>query len=860
MADMYNKDYADDILRKLKQKIISENPEAVEALDAFAEATPPETDEVEETAEEISIFDVESGEEDEPSEQDQTDFLQDEEGEESASAPIDYYEDEADEEDETEEDAFGYAEEVSEEDEEEDAFGYTDEDEDEDEEEEYWESDEDEAEDTEEDDGIPPWETVEEDESEDDFSFEEEEDALDSDQEIPEYDESEEPDSLIDEEIPPENTENEEDAPEIEEIPSEIDTYAENEGDQEDILPLLSKRRRKITEDPEESVLVQKSEEQTDVLKHPLPRGQKLTSSFFLRRKQKEGEEEHPGNSSITAWRTVLAHTRWTFVALILMALITAFLVVLECIPALRCAMLGKLEADLATKAAMLLDSLCLLVCLLIYLPAIIQGIKRLSDRVLDVELSTAAIAFVAMVYQTVVAFLDKGLFLVGMPFAFLLTLSQLSRLFMALAVQNSAEICLNSHNGTTVVLRRASDLPEVKEALADSEYDHHLVMSTAKFTDPNAFLARLEKEHISSRYNLIGLCGALLMGVISGVFAAVYKSPHAVGYGIAVLCAAYPLTAYLVHHWSFFRLAKELKQANMTVAGEYAVYELANADVMCLRDVDAFPAKDVKITHIKLCEDKRLDLIFIRLRALFAVLGGPLSGLFSVSGESVDRQIDVSVTEITPDGISATVDGEIIHVGKGAYMAQKGIAFMYDADDEAILRTTDTPIMFVSCGGVSSAKIYLRYQISEAFESYVHHLTGAGIGVILRTRDPFVTGRMIDRLSCLEKGTVGVVRSTLGGKTVTDAISGGLVGYGTKPQHLYRTRFLFSAYRRMQKSLPWLSLASIPLCGVLCALSVAAGAVSLSLMTVLYQLLGVIPSLLIVEAVLRKYHMGDKR
>ena len=856
MADMYNKDYADDILRKLKQKIISENPEAVEALDAFAEATPPETDEVEETAEEMSLFDVENGEEDEFSEQDQTDFSDDEEGEEPSCAPIDYYEDETDKGDETEEDAFGYAEEVSEEDEEEDAFGYAEEDEDEDEEEEYWEAEKDEADDSDEDNGIPPWETLEEDESEDDTAFQE--DVLEYDQEIPENDESEEPDSIVDEEIPPEKSEKEEDIPEIEEIPSEIDIHGEETV--EDILPFLSKRRRQITEDPEESVLVQKSEEQTDVLKHPLPRGQKLTSSFFLRRKQKEGEEEHPGNSSITAWRTVLAHTRWTFVALILMALITAFLVVLECIPALRTAIFAKLDTALVPKAAMLLDSFGLLLCLLLYLPAIIQGIKRLSDRVLDVELSTAAITFVAMVYQTVVAFLDKGLFLVGMPFAFLLTLSQLSRLFMALAVQNSAEICLNSHNGTTAVLRRASDLPEVKEALADSEYDHHLVMSTARFTDPNAFLARLEKEHISSRYNLIGLCGALLMGVISGVFAAVYKSPHAVGYGIAVLCAAYPLTAYLVHHWSFFRLAKELRQANMTVAGEYAVYELANADVVCLRDVDAFPAKDVKITHIKLCEDKRLDLIFIRLRALFAVLGGPLSGIFSVSGESVDRQLDVTVTDITHDGISAIVDGEVVHVGKGAYMAQKGIGFMYDADDEAILRTTDTPIMFVSCGGVSSAKIYLRYQISEAFESYVHHLTGAGIGVILRTRDPFITGKMIDRLSCLEKGTVGVVRSTLGGKTVTDALSGGLVGYGTKPQHLYRTRFLFSAYRRMQKSLPWLSLASIPLCGVLCALSAAAGAVSLSLMAVLYQLLGVIPSLLIVEAVLRKYHMGDKR
>ena len=90
--------------------------------------------------------------------------------------------------------------------------------------------------------------------------------------------------------------------------------------------------------------------------------------------------------------------------------------------------------------------------------------------------------------------------------------------------------------------------------------------------------------------------------------------------------------------------------------------------------------------------------------------------------------------------------------------------------------------------------------------------------------------------------------------------LSGGLIGYGTKPQTLYESRFLFSAYRRMQKSLPWVSMASIPLCGVLCALSAAAGAVALPLMAILYSILGALPALFVIEAVLRKYNMGDKK
>ena len=102
----------------------------------------------------------------------------------------------------------------------------------------------------------------------------------------------------------------------------------------EEIFPLVVKKRKhKVTAD-EASVLVQNNAEETDVLKHPLPKGQKVSASFFLKRNRskKSGDGDENQNTAITAWRAVLHHTRWTFIGLVCMAIVTLFLGVLECI------------------------------------------------------------------------------------------------------------------------------------------------------------------------------------------------------------------------------------------------------------------------------------------------------------------------------------------------------------------------------------------------------------------------------------------------------------------------------------------------------------------------------------------------
>ena len=421
-----------------------------------------------------------------------------------------------------------------------------------------------------------------------------------------------------------------------------------------------------------------------------------------------------------------------------------------------------------------------------------------------------------------------------------------------------SAEILLASQGGTTAVLRRCTDMPEVAASLAASKQTYEKVLSTARFSNREEFFARLRNVYVSSRANLVGFIMSFVCGLAVAVFLACNGHSDYVGVGLVSVCAAFPSSLISLHTWAYLRLQSQLYHKRMVGAGEHIVHELADADVLCYTDIDAFPTSESRIRKIKVCGEKRLDKLFEHLSALFATLGGPLNGLFSVSGDYVRLDVPVEIKQITEEGISAVVNDERILVGRGSYMQQHGITFYYDAEDEQQLRNPDTPIMFVACEGLGAAKLYLSYGMNEQFEAYIQHLSKLGVGVVLRTADPNVTYRMIDRVSCLEQGSVGIVRSKITVAEEAKTKSNGLVGYNVTPKELYASKFLFASYRRMQQLLPILSSAMIPFCSILCGLAATARVGSLGWLAVMCQFLTLTPTLLIIESVLRKFQLGD--
>ncbi|MBO7150258.1 MAG: hypothetical protein J6V82_00750, partial [Clostridia bacterium] len=396
-----------------------------------------------------------------------------------------------------------------------------------------------------------------------------------------------------------------------------------------------------------------------------------------------------------------------------------------------------------------------------------------------------------------------------------------------------------------------------------------------ARFSNHTAFLKKLVSSYLSPRFSLVCLIVAGSLAVLSALFYG-----FATGFAFVadvlclfcvVLCASVSLALFMLHSYAYRRLCRTLHEGKMAVAGEGAVYEGADADVLCYADLEAIPAENVEVVKIKLSGNHRMDLVFGYLSALFAKVGGPLDGHFRVSGETEYVPKKVTLTEVEEDGITAVIDGVCFRAGRGAYMQRHGIPFYYDAEDEIQLENEKTAIMFTAMDGVGSAKLYLRYTFSESFEKLVCDLEKEGVSTIVRTCDPNVTTALLSRIAGNAKGKVGIIRNRLtqdapAVETVTD----GLIAFGVTPRGIYKTRFLFAAYRRMQQRMPLIACLLAPLCALASTVmalyygalvqqgAATAGLFSVPLWALLCQLFSALPFMVMLEAVLRKFPVGD--
>lgn len=581
-------------------------------------------------------------------------------------------------------------------------------------------------------------------------------------------------------------------------------------------------------------------------------------------------------NLTLTAARTFTVRRRRSVFATVATGVLAFFTLLYETIPSFALAVLSALGLLETKGMAHALDFAVLLVALLIFVPKIKHSILALRERVVSPDFAVFVCASVSALFLLVRIFAGNGIFVfAALPAVFALFVAQLCHMLSLLTSITNAQICLESEGGATTVIRAPSELPDVKAALGHKAAEKSQIMSVARFSDQGAFLKKLSGSYLSPRFSVLSLIVSGALALICALFYGFATSFTYVADVFSlfsvILCASVSLALFMLHSYAYRRLSHALHESKMTVAGEGAVYEGADADVLCYADLEAIPQENVEVVKIKLSGNHRMDLVFGYLGALFVKVGGPLDGHFRVSGETEYKPKKVVLTEVEEDGISAIIDGVTFCAGRGAYMQRRGIPFYYDAEDEIQLENEKTAIMFTAMDGVGSAKLYLRYSFSESFEKLVCDLEKEGVSTIIRTCDPNLTPALLSRIAGAAKGKVGIIRNRLtqdapAVETVTD----GLVAYGVTPKGIYKTRFLFAAYRRMQQRLPIIACLVAPVCALVCTVMAlyygsllaqgtpGAGLFSVPLWAFLCQLFSALPLMVMLEAVLRKFPVGD--
>lgn len=341
----------------------------------------------------------------------------------------------------------------------------------------------------------------------------------------------------------------------------------------------------------------------------------------------------------------------------------------------------------------------------------------------------------------------------------------------------------------------------EENAAIADlREAENSRVVSMKKVGFATGFFHRVTRNCEDSYQNAVLLLAAALVSLGVALAAGIIGASFLVGfYAFALsLSLVLPAVLPLLHKIPAAILSLDAASHQTAVVGEVSALEYSDTAAMTFEDVEAFPAKNMRIQRIKLYNDSALDRVLYQVAGLFSVVGGPLDGVFRASTAELGISDDVTLLRVEKGGLLALVDGSEISVGSGEYMLDHSVHVFYDPEDERLLTGGKTSVMFAAEDGILVAKFYVRYKMDEGFEKRVEALNKRGIRTLLRSFDPNVTDELIDKISYTADHGLRVIRKTVDQRADLAAphINSGLV---TKTDSTDLLRALFACRRAVR-------------------------------------------------------------
>lgn len=333
---------------------------------------------------------------------------------------------------------------------------------------------------------------------------------------------------------------------------------------------------------------------------------------------------------------------------------------------------------------------------------------------------------------------------------------------------------CAVSNGGTTKA---------ETDAIADlNEGASARVVSVKKVGFTTGFFHRVSRNCEDEMKNLWLLptagVAALLVAIIAGILGG---GPLGAVYTFCVTVSlALPACALILHKVPVCELFRFASANSCAVVGEVSAIEYSDADAFAFEDVEAFPARNVRVQRIKLYNESALDHVMYQVAGVFSAVGGPLDGVFRSSTSELGLSSDVRLLQAAEGGLIVAVDGRQMCVGNGDFMLKKQVRMYFDAEDEQILANGKTCIMYVAEEGQLIAKFYIRYRMNEEFERDVERLAANKIRVLVRTYDPNIREALIDKISYTSRYGVRVVRKTVEQQTdyATPQLNSGIVSH----------------------------------------------------------------------------------
>lgn len=315
---------------------------------------------------------------------------------------------------------------------------------------------------------------------------------------------------------------------------------------------------------------------------------------------------------------------------------------------------------------------------------------------------------------------------------------------------------------------------------------------------------------------------------------------------------------------YPFYTLVSKNLNADSVIFSESDVSEYKKVDTVVFEEADLFDDSSLTINRISVCDKNRMQDVFdimCGVSALYDRIGGRIASAFRDSTAEGDIPTDISVVSVDDGGFEGYADGRYYTVGSDAYLTSKGISVMRYYDDKYIASNPGGVVLHIAVDGTEVFKLYLTYRISDNMLSVINELALAKTRIVMRTVDPNINLDLILRmLTSTFDGKLTLVRKPYDENAEATSsrddstVEGGVVVNGEVPEAILdvvKACKLYGAYSKLNFHTSIILFGAGALLSVFLGIIGALAGIS-SLYIVLFQIISVIPSIILSNLILK--------
>lgn len=242
------------------------------------------------------------------------------------------------------------------------------------------------------------------------------------------------------------------------------------------------------------------------------------------------------------------------------------------------------------------------------------------------------------------------------------------------------------------------------------------------------------------------------LMLIISALFSLILLGLNIGSLGLypAVKCAvsAFLLVSPIALCFSFshpvYTQNKKLQSRGATVIGEESFEKYKSPACLIIDDREIFSGRGkVMLSGIEGYLDTKIELALGYAAAIFSKLDCPLGRVFTNAASDYEVSGDVDIAFIADDGIEAAVEGIPVLVGNYGFIKRYGIL----PEGESNIYENDDCYIYIAIEKQTCLRVQLSYVPSKEFVRSIRALLGKQVNVIIKTCDPNINMRLLERL-----------------------------------------------------------------------------------------------------------------